>query len=204
MMVNQRTILARFARNRVQWNRDLFRRLDDSIRDEARRLEECQIAIEEGDDPQERAFEVQCILENCEDIAQLRCVDLYRSVEALLNYPLQLQKQIVDSKRAGAKRRHFSRLEEIEKELLNKCGISISALVGYSAIDEIRTVNNCIKHGGRVSNVLSKKCGNKYGVEGEPISYVEASIEDLRNQVVPFFEQLANEWDQATKKQLKP
>lgn len=66
--------------------------------------------------------------------------------------------------------------------------LDIEALSNYQKFDELRLINNCIKHSGFVNNELSK-CNNKWK-QGEEIILTEDDIKDYFNNIVDFISEI--------------
>jgi len=59
------------------------------------------------------------------------------------------------------------RVDVLKAELNNLCGLDLSEVSEFSVIDELRCLNNVIKHGGYVDKTLSAFLGWKDDIEEE-------------------------------------
>lgn len=87
--------------------------------------------------------------------------------------------------------KNFFKIDELIKEF-KKINIEIKKIDKYSSFDELRVLNNCIKHSGLVSKKL-KKINIIYGTEGEPIKIPSDKFEQLLNDNMEFLSSLGCE-----------
>lgn len=75
------------------------------------------------------------------------------------------------------------------RDLIKKKGLDITVLSGYAAVDELRCINNSIKHEG----VVNKQLAEIWGVEpGSPLGNLRAHYSRLEMDVEGFTQEFAN------------
>jgi len=101
---------------------------------------------------------------------ELSIIALYKKIEIKI-------KQIVESKIAGVNPKKLSDY----KYMSGKLPFKVEEVQGYKSFDELRLINNCIKHGGVVSNVLAKDYS--HWEETEELSGLNEAYERLLPEV---------------------
>jgi hypothetical protein len=89
-------------------------------------------------------------IESVDSLAgELAIVGLYRIVEMNTKRVLRLRYSL-------KKVRKFYQIEALAKKLKDDLNIELANIEGFAAIDELRCVNNAVKHEGTVSKELAK------------------------------------------------
>jgi hypothetical protein len=176
-----RGFLRHFAESQA-YEVDLFREHVHSAAASERRSIDRR-AAELPEEAQEFLSEEVDILKSIAGLAdQLAIVVLYRVVE--LNTGRILRHKFGTT--VAGKTFSIDRVGEILKKQL---GIKIESVPHYRAIDELRLLNNCIKHEGRVSKQLADRYSRwKQGVE---LTDLGAAYERLRPKVPAYIFRLA-------------
>lgn len=125
------------------------------------------------------------VLESIRTLADdLMVVGHYRIVELNTVKIVDWRLGVGSAKAAAA-----HKFPNLKKLLSSKVGVDISALPGYTAIDELRLINNAIKHDGSVSAELAR-----YGWPlGAPLGHLEAALNRLAPEVPRYLEALADQ-----------
>lgn len=76
------------------------------------------------------------------------------------------------------------KLEDFKKDFKNK-GIDITSILNYSSYLELRELNNCLKHSGKVSNNLHQ-ITTRYGKVNENITSPNINFHDLLDKNMIF------------------
>lgn len=113
--------------------------------------------------------------------SQLAIIALYRIVE--LN-----SKSIVKSALPNVDPKKFSRIDELSKLLAKELGVDLKQVPYFGSIDELRLVNNAIKHEGKVDEDLAKYPG---WTKGDELVNIDAAFERLVKDVPKYIEALA-------------
>ena len=69
-------------------------------------------------------------------------------------------------------------------------GVDIKTLPGWDAVDEVRLVNNAIKHAGRVSDELAKGYPKQWAA-GQPLGDLAGTYARLRPNITIYLTALA-------------
>jgi len=95
-------------------------------------------------------------LKEVKDISRkLAVVGLYMSVKTFTKKIMKFLYHNLDEKTREKKLRSLHKWSVLRKELNDLCGLDFSAISEYSVIDELRCLNNVIKHGSYVDKELS-------------------------------------------------
>lgn len=161
---------------------DGFRaQLEEQHQSELKKLED---VYGEEDDGIEFLADESYVLDEVLDLGgQLAIVALYRIVELKTSKMLGWKWTEVDIKKMN-----LYKADSLAKALRRELGIDIKALLGFAAVDELRLLNNAIKHQGRVSAQLAKYPG---WVEGEPLRELGAAYTRLAPSVPGYLKALA-------------
>ena len=93
---------------------------------------------------------------------ELAIIALYKKVEITTKKAIRICFHDIEQKK-------LYRIDFLKKQLKDK-GIDIEAFTNYKAMNELRLINNCIKHSGWVDDKLAAY--NDW-IEGKPLNYVE-------------------------------
>jgi len=161
---------------------DSFRtQLEEQHQSELKKLEE---VYGEEDDGIEFLADESYVLDEVLDLGgQLAIVALYRIVELKISKILGWRWSEEDIKKMN-----LYKADRLAKALRGKLGIDIKVLPGFAAVDELRLLNNAIKHQGRVSAQLAKYSG---WVQGEPLRELGAAYTRLAPPVPVYLKALA-------------
>jgi hypothetical protein len=125
-------------------------------------------------------FGIKCVYAHIlKEESMLLIVGLYRvcelNINKVLSWRYSNQKEL----------KQLSQWDNLKKRLLRD-GIDIEKISGYCEVNELRLLNNTIKHEGKVSSNLSSSYSNwKVGAEFETIELGRKS--DAFSKVVPCF-----------------
>lgn len=95
---------------------------------------------------------------------ELAIIALYKKVEITTKKAIKILYPDIEQK-------DLYKIDFLKKQLKDK-GIDIEAFTNYEAMNELRLINNCIKHSGLVDKKLAKYNG---WIEGKPLNYVETT-----------------------------
>jgi len=179
----QATAVARLVQFRVSNVDELRKQIRGMIHSERRRLE--RSAQEEGDDELLEGIQddLAVLDEMVETADQLTFVGLYRVVELRLK---ALLNRFVANPEDLEKVFKFKQLTNLLK---NQFSIDIADLQGFKAINEIRLINNSVKHDGKVGRELADTFG--HWRKGDPLNGLEPAFKRLSPRVFFFFKDLA-------------
>ena len=113
---------------------------------------------------------------------ELSIVALYRAVEVNTA-------RIVVYEFGLAEKAKASRIESLEKLLWTKKGLKLDTVPYYRAIDELRLLNNAIKHAGIVTETLANKYPRWH--KDKPLSGLDKAYKRLRPKVPIYILRLA-------------
>ena len=120
-----------------------------------------------------------------ENIFNYLAVFLYSSSEKLIKRFLCIDSQF------------FMNFEKLKKDFKSKLNFELTSPKSYKAFDELRTINNCIKHSGVVDKNLSKKQSpNRRWKKNEKIILTESDVKYFYNCIADFFEDLINKFSE--------
>ena len=95
-------------------------------------------------------------LKEVEDISKkLAAIGLYMIVENVTKNIFKWLYHDLDERTKKKKIRVLHRWDVLKKELYNFCALDLSDVSEYSVVDELRCLNNVIKHSGYVNEKLS-------------------------------------------------
>jgi hypothetical protein len=120
---------------------------------------------------------------------QLSIVALHRVVEINTGRMLAHEFGEADGSEACKIRRNASDIRWVKKFLKDKKDIKLKSIPHYRAIDELRALNNAIKHAERVTKELAEK--NRRWHEGKELSGLDKAYERLRSEVPAYIFRLA-------------
>lgn len=112
---------------------------------------------------------------------QLSIIALYRVVELTTSRMLAHEFGKATEKKA-------SDIAKVRDLLKNQKGVDLASVPHYRTIDELRLLNNAIKHSGRVTKELAKYPRWK---EGDHLTGLAEAYERLRPKVPPYIFRLA-------------
>jgi hypothetical protein len=90
--------------------------------------------------------------------------------------------------RDNVTRKQLFKVDRLKRELKSQLQLDVEALTGYAAVDELRLLNNAIKHRGVVTPELAKYPG---WVVGERLANLSAFVERVATEVPKYLEVLA-------------
>ena len=79
-------------------------------------------------------------------------------------------------------------IENLKEYFEEKYSLDLTTLLNYQKYNELRLLNNCVKHKGFVDNKLAK-CNNKWK-QGEEIILEEDDIKEYFNNLVDFIPEI--------------
>lgn len=155
--------------------------LEEQHQSELKKLDE---VYGEEDDGIEFLADESYMLDEVLDLGgQLAIVALYRIVELKSSKILGWRWSEKDIKDMN-----LYKADSLAKALRRELGIDIKALPGFAAVNELRLLNNAIKHQGRVSAQLAKYPG---WVQGEPLRELGVACTRLTPSVPGYLKALA-------------
>jgi hypothetical protein len=177
------------AEAEVERVRGLQSQISDKFNDEWNSFAQWAQEAAEGDESLgDLASDTRYELEKIRDVAeQMLIVALYRIVELsttrILGWRWELDL---------VKRRSLYKADRLNKALRKELGLRPEDLAGFAAIDELRCLNNAVKHEGQVDRKLVKY-GWKLGAElagcSDAVARLHPSViaylSDLAEKVVP-------------------
>lgn len=130
-------------------------------------------------------------LNNLEDVFKygelLLILGLYRSVELI-------QKNIFIRYVPGINERSLSYFKNLSTSYNNVTHKNIADLPFHESVNELRLINNCIKHSGKVDDDLSNYNG---WVEGQEIVSVKNKYNNLKKDIPKYLYDLADSFEKA-------
>lgn len=173
--------LERVVRRELEILGSFRTQLEEQHQSELKELEE---VYGEEDNGIEFLADESYVLDEVLDLGgQLAIVALYRIVELKSSKILGWRWSEEDIKKMN-----LYKADNLAKALRGELGIDIKALPGFAAVDELRLLNNAIKHQGRVSAQLAKYPG---WVQGEPLREFGAAYTRLAPSVPDYLKALA-------------
>jgi hypothetical protein len=179
----QATAVARLVKFRVDNVANLREQIQRTIHEERRELER-SAKKEQVEEKLEAIQDDLAVLDEMAEMAnQLAFVGLYNAVELRLKAIL---KPFVGSPEDLAGVFNFKALNKLLKKQFK---IEIEKLQGFQTINEIRLINNSVKHEGTVSEELANTF--RSWKKGDPLSGLEPAFQRLAPGVPLFFQDLA-------------
>ena len=80
----------------------------------------------------------------------------------------------------SVKKRKFHVVTNLEVALRKDFGLELSSLSNYPAIDELRLVNNAVKHENAVTEEIAKRTG---WTEGTPLLELESRLDSYMDAI---------------------
>ena len=128
------------------------------LTDEIARLDALDdTGLESAFESLEIEFEIGDLEDSLELGSELAAIGLYKNIELRI---LHILETIFDD----VNRRGLYKFSSLKKYLLSK-GVDIESAVHYKEINELRLINNCLKHGAVVSKELASCPGWREGQE---------------------------------------
>lgn len=93
---------------------------------------------------------------------ELAIIALYKKVEITTKKAIKILDPNIEQK-------NLYRIDFLKQQLKNQ-GINIATFTNYKAMNELRILNNCIKHSGLVNNELAEYNG---WIEGKSLNHIE-------------------------------
>lgn len=112
---------------------------------------------------------------------ELAVVALYKRIEILT-------KRAVTTAFSSANASSLFRFKDLKSTLLSY-GVDLTQVAHYSALDETRIINNCIKHSGTVNDELAAYSG---WTLGQPLGDLAASYSRLEPLCLAYFNDLVD------------
>ncbi len=163
----------------------LIRRYIENLRTtyeaEAKRLDAMMSQADNQDYADYLADEHLTELDVVELGGQLAMVALYRIVELST-------KALLRFKYHGAAANLY-KIDALRQKLRSDFNVALSSLTNFSSADEIRLINNAVKHDGKVSSALAQFPG---WTRGEALEGLEAAFERLSPAVPDYLMALGN------------
>jgi hypothetical protein len=116
-------------------------------------------------------------------IGEMQIIALYKTVEIAIKRMLKASDLFTEKQLES-----FFRISKLKKQIKNKV-CDLTTLQGYGEYDELRCINNCIKHSGKVNKELSVYSG---WYEGDPINEFHPTYQRLKSNVKSFVSELKN------------
>ena len=111
---------------------------------------------------------------------ELSIVALYKEIEIKASL---LFKEYMPSK--YPKKLYFD-----DENIDDKFKIDLKDIPEYDSFNELRLINNSIKHSGYVNNKLSIKFKERWGNEGDELNDLKEAYDRLKPEVITFFNNL--------------
>ncbi|BBB66537.1 hypothetical protein UNDYM_2284 [Undibacterium sp. YM2] len=118
-------------------------------------------------------------------IGEMQIIAMYKTAEIAIKRMLKISDLFTDEE-IGKMYVH----PILKSKLKSKASIDIEILTGYKALDELRLINNCLKHSGRVDDDLS--VFPKWTLDAQ-ISDCSNHYDRLKDDVKAFVEALGRE-----------
>ncbi|MDE2310466.1 MAG: hypothetical protein KGL01_06510 [Betaproteobacteria bacterium] len=149
------------------------------------------ITVDNSLSKEEKAYLIDTLSDECflsekttELAGEMMVVAFYKTIEIAIKDMLKFSGLFTE-----AQIRSFYRIAELKKQVSKKI-CNIEKLNGFNVYDELRCINNCIKHSGKVNDELSKYPNWK---KGSKLSNLDKKYWRLKAGVNGFVKSLQKE-----------